>query len=78
MTLRTLNYENYGRFLKMGNAGFCPSTGSLSELSGLGRVQQVEAAPLQLLHCPFSEKEFDDRKGTTYFVDPRPCMKPKP
>ena len=26
MTLRTLNYWNYGIFLIMGNAGFCPST----------------------------------------------------
>ena len=26
MTLRTLNYENYGIFLIKGNAGFCPST----------------------------------------------------
>ena len=26
MTLRTLNYENYGIFLIMGHAGFCPST----------------------------------------------------
>ena len=26
MTLRTLNYGNYGLFLIMGNAGFCPST----------------------------------------------------
>ena len=26
MTLRTLNYGNYGIFLIMGNAGFCPST----------------------------------------------------
>ena len=26
MTLRTLNYGNYGIFLVMGNAGFCPST----------------------------------------------------
>ena len=25
MTLRTLNYGNYGIFLNMGNAGFCPS-----------------------------------------------------
>ena len=25
MTLRTLNYGNYGMFLIMGNAGFCPS-----------------------------------------------------
>ena len=26
MTLRTLNFENYGIFLIMGSAGFCPST----------------------------------------------------
>ena len=25
MTLRTLNYGNYGIFLILGNAGFCPS-----------------------------------------------------
>ena len=30
MTLRTLNYGNYGIFLIMGNAGFCPSTVVLS------------------------------------------------
>ena len=30
MTLRTLNYGNYGIFLIMGNAGFCPSTVSLT------------------------------------------------
>ena len=29
MTLRTLNYGNYGIFLIMGNAGFCPSTVSM-------------------------------------------------
>ena len=29
MTLRTLNYGNYGIFLIMGNAGFCPSAVSL-------------------------------------------------
>ena len=26
MTLRTLNYGNYGIFLIVGSAGFCPST----------------------------------------------------
>ena len=26
MTLRALNYGNYGIFLIMGSAGFCPST----------------------------------------------------
>ena len=29
MTLRTLNYGNYGIFLIMGNAGFCPSAVSI-------------------------------------------------
>ena len=32
MNLRTLNYGNYGIFLTMGNAGFCPS----AVLVGLG------------------------------------------
>ena len=36
MTLRTLNYGNYGIFLIMGHAGFCPSTESLSDNQGLG------------------------------------------
>ena len=35
MTLRTLNYGNYGIFLIMGNAGFCPSTVSLGFMVGL-------------------------------------------
>ena len=30
MTLRTLNYGNYGIFLIMGHAGFCPSAVGLS------------------------------------------------
>ena len=33
MTLRTLNYGNYGIFLIMGNAGFCPSTVSTQNLA---------------------------------------------
>ena len=37
MTLRTLNYGNYGIFLIMGNAGFCPSTVS-SEQSRVGKA----------------------------------------
>ena len=46
MTLRTLNYGNYGIFLIMGHAGFCPSTavngrtpqdkGSLTSVSQAG------------------------------------------
>ena len=35
MTLRTLNYGNYGIFLIMGNAGFCPSTVLLGEGFGV-------------------------------------------
>ena len=35
MTLRTLNYGNYGIFLIMGHAGFCPSA-VLSFSLGLG------------------------------------------
>ena len=49
MTLRTLNYGNYGIFLIMGSAGFCPSAVGLTRVglnersagsnqgSGLGR-----------------------------------------
>ena len=35
MTLTTPNYGNYGIFLIMGNAGFCPSTVGL-RVWGLG------------------------------------------
>ena len=41
MTLRTLNYGNYGIFLIMGNAGFCPST-----VSVLAPSDQTELKPL--------------------------------
>ena len=40
MTLRTLNYGNYGIFLIMGHAGFCPSTVGAHTLD-LNRVVQV-------------------------------------
>ena len=41
MTLRTLNYGNYGIFLIMGSAGFCPSAvgfrfGDLRSLALMG------------------------------------------
>ena len=36
MTLRTLNYGNYGIFLIMGHAGFCPSTVKVPVLDPLG------------------------------------------
>ena len=44
MTLRTLNYGNYGIFHIMGNAGFCPSTvWALSEgtWGGAGQVSDL-------------------------------------
>ena len=47
MTLRTLNYGNYGIFLIMGNAGFCPSTVSVI----------IEAPTLNRLKKPVKESE---------------------
>ena len=37
MTLRTLNYGNYGIFLIMGHAGFCPST--VGPILALGAIK---------------------------------------
>ena len=46
MTLRTLNYGNYGIFLIMGNAGFCPS--KEGTLKGAAQVAQAWApAPME-------------------------------
>ena len=44
MTLRTLNYGNYGIFLIMGHAGFCPSTvgPSSQHVRGLHRWAALE------------------------------------
>ena len=44
MTLRTLNYGNYGIFLIMGNAGFCPS--AVWDLNYLFRVEALEMSRL--------------------------------
>ena len=41
MTLTTLNYGNYGIFLIMGNAGFCPSTVRLMD---------------KILHYPYNKE----------------------
>ena len=42
MTLRTLNYGNYGIFLIMGHAGFCPSTvGFCKDEESDGAMQTV-------------------------------------
>ena len=44
MTLRTLNYGNYGIFLIMGNAGFCPSTVVVVVVVAVAVVVVVAAA----------------------------------
>ena len=41
MTLRTLNYGNYGIFLIMGHAGFCPSTVRIGFLKGFVTGVQI-------------------------------------
>ena len=44
MTLRTLNYGNYGIVLILGNAGFCPST-----VSPFGALTYMMFNPVKLL-----------------------------
>ena len=43
MTLRALNYRNYGIFLIMGNAGFCPSAVSPSTAEQASTDAEVAA-----------------------------------
>ena len=59
MTLRTLNYGNYGIFLIMGNAGFCPSTVALARKAVERKAWQREAGPFPL----------SDAKGGTIKVN---------
>ena len=52
MTLRTLNYGNYGIFLIMGSAGFCPS----AVVSATGTLNYTNhntkpAIPVEALLC---------------------------
>ena len=51
MTLRTLNYGNYGIFLIMGNAGFCPSA-VLVHFQGFGNLQTLWLAGLSSVEGP--------------------------
>ena len=46
MTLRTLNYGNYGIFLIMGNAGFCPSTVARVVMTRERRIEEEEGGAL--------------------------------
>ena len=46
MTLRTLNYGNYGILLIMGNAGFCPSAVLQSEFGNPSEYTVVVLAVL--------------------------------
>ena len=49
MTLRTLDYGNYGIFLIMGNAGFISSTvGPPEPLRTLPKAMETPIAPLGL------------------------------
>ena len=48
MTLRTLNYGNYGIFLIMGNAGFCPST----VITPASTLREVVRPGAWQLSCP--------------------------
>ena len=49
MTLWTLNYGNYGIFLIMGNAGFCPSTIGLRKIIELKVWGLIRAADIDSL-----------------------------
>ena len=51
MTLRTLNYGNYGIFLIMGNAGFCPSTVVVVEVEVVVVVAVAVAATIITMHA---------------------------
>ena len=53
MTLRTLNYGNYGIFLIMGNAGFCPSTVVNPRQQDSWEVKKgPRGLPARSLECP--------------------------
>ena len=64
MTLRTLNYGNYGIFLIMGNAGFCPST--------VGRGFRYYCERVSVLGCVFS-KDFGRLLRDCDFLSARGC-----
>ena len=63
MTLRLLNYGNYGIFLIMGNAGFCPSA-----IRTLG----IEHASLILSMRAFSYGREHIAGGVSHLVQLRP------
>ena len=62
MTLRTLNYGNYGIFLIMGHAGFCPSAvghGARVEL-------QVAYSHMQMSHEDLPKRCEATKEGLTH------------
>ena len=79
MTLKTLNYGNYGIFLIMGNAGFCPST--VWPMWGDRRLEQTHTfRKLRTLttvqRCATaSERQTDDGRDT-FFSEIRSGHKP--
>ena len=70
MTLRTLNYGNYGIFLIMGHAGFCPSTVGL----GLGAVLQMLGKAREQLQSGIGSPELDPNDQSLMLT----ALKPKP
>ena len=56
MTLRTLNYGNYGMFLIMGNAGFCPSAVRVPSKGFRAKFLQVSPERLPERALPVSGK----------------------
>ena len=71
MTFRTLNYGNYGIFLIMGHAGFCPSTVPLifRRLLGNPGKDPISASPASALGfrgLGFRVRYFDSRRCSTF------------
>ena len=69
MTLRTLNYGNYGIFLIMGNAGFCPSAVLLPFFHSLltkGRSKKARGASFAAHPAAFPETEVPHLGGRSF------------
>ena len=58
MALRTLNYGNYGIFLIMGNAGFCPSTVSMLTIITLTVTRSLSKSTRAFKHVAIMVTSF--------------------
>ena len=78
MTLRTLNYGNYGIFLIMGNAGFCPSAVALRAQHHVVGVSEVASVTWAKFHATTHQtyrkrslyKAYPQSAGEIWFDDP--------